>query len=50
MNGATHKDQDGDYWIITPIICFIWHGVRKTWVEYANFDEVDMSKLCEISQ
>lgn len=50
MNGATLVDDDGDYWIITPVVCFIWHSSRKAWVEYANRDEVDMSKLREISQ
>ncbi|WP_038342134.1 hypothetical protein [Acinetobacter sp. A47] len=48
--GATHIDEDDDYWIITPANCFIWNSSRETWDDYANFDEVDMSKLQEISQ
>lgn len=48
MREATHKDDD--YWIITPVVCFIWHSQRQAWIEYAKAHEVDMSKLTEISR
>lgn len=44
-SGATHKDVDGDCWLITRANCFIWHSVRGVWVDYANYDEIDMSLL-----